>query len=90
MHYDYECKLKRRQYNRAKTKLKDSETNANIIAERKACIEYQNAIHKFRQLQNNRFQSKLWNLRVTDTYTYWKRINDKPTFKAKPRILELK
>ena len=34
--YDYETRLKKRQYNRAKGKLKYSKTNSNIIAKRKA------------------------------------------------------
>ena len=87
--YDYETRLKRRQYNRAKGKLKYSKTNSNIIAKRKACREYQNAVKKFRKLHNNRFQSKLRNLKVTDTRTYWKLINGKPAVKSKPRISDL-
>ena len=34
------------------------------------------------KLQNNRFQSKLRNLKVTDTRTYWKLINGKPAVKV--------
>ena len=61
----------------------------NHLLVRKACREYQNAVKKIRKLQNNRFQSKLRNLKVTDTHTYWKLINGKPAVKSKPRIADL-
>ena len=88
--HNYECRMKKREYNRAKTKLKYSKTPLNILNKRKACREYKIAVRKAEKMKTQRLLSKLKNLKNTDARTYWKIISNKSIDKAQqPSIPQL-
>ena len=89
--YNYECRVKKREYNRAKTKLKYSKTLLNILNKRKACREYKIATRKAEKTKTQRLLFKLKTLKNTDARAYWKILNDKSINKAQqPSLSQLK
>ena len=88
--HNYECRMKKREYNRAKTKLEYSKIPLNILNKRKACREYKIAVHEAEKMKTQRLLSKLKNLKNTDARTYWKIISNKSIDRAQqPSIPQL-
>ena len=57
--HNFECRIKKREYNRAKTKLKNSKTPLNILKKRKACKEYKIAVRKSEKIKTQKLILKL-------------------------------